>query len=182
MQDIARGARRQPGAPALLLPDEGPSRRGRVPAHRGAAVSAGRPGDGVRHAARGESRPGRARSRSITCRGRPDCPATSSASCTIIPSACASSIAALTGATPEDVRPRVAAQGAAADRRGRPRRQDAPIAPEQFLVNLLSLCVFPFAARPILMVLLGLDDQAFDRFIKNRRDELAGFFLRAISA
>ena len=91
-------------------------------------------------------------------------------------------IATLTGATPEDVRPRVVQklrqQIDAAARAGELR----PMAPEQFLVNLLSLCVFPFAARPMLMVLLGLDGREFDLFIKKRREELAGFFLRAISA
>jgi hypothetical protein len=91
-------------------------------------------------------------------------------------------IAALTGASPEDVRPRVLLklrqQIDTAVRAGRLR----PIAPEQFLVNLLSLCVFPFAARPILMVLLGLDSQQFDRFIEERRDQLADFFLRALGA
>ena len=39
----------------------------------------------------------------------------------------------------------------------------APIAPEQFLVNIISLCVFPFAARPIIMVALGLDAKGFER-------------------
>lgn len=91
-------------------------------------------------------------------------------------------IAALTGATPEDVRPRVLLklrqQIDTAVRTGRLR----PIAPEQFLVNLLSLCVFPFAARPILMVLLGLTPQQFDRFIEERRDHLAAFFLRGLGA
>ena len=91
-------------------------------------------------------------------------------------------IAALTGATPEDVRPKVLLklreQIGAAVRTGRLH----PIAPEQFLVNLLSLCVFPFAARPMLMVLLGLDPQQFDRFIEERRDQLADFFLRALGA
>jgi AcrR family transcriptional regulator len=91
-------------------------------------------------------------------------------------------ITALTGASPEDVRPRVllklGQQIDTAVRTGRLR----PIAPEQFLVNLLSLCVFPFAARPILMVLLGLDLQQFDRFIEERRHHLADFFLRALGA
>jgi AcrR family transcriptional regulator len=55
-----------------------------------------------------------------------------------------------------------------------------PIAPEQFMVNLLSLCVFPFAARPFLGVALGFDDDAFARFIAERRRELPGFFLNAL--
>jgi AcrR family transcriptional regulator len=91
-------------------------------------------------------------------------------------------ISALTGASADDVRPRVLeklkAQIDAAVRDGRLRA----IAPEQFLVNLLSLCVFPFAAKPLLIVLLGLDQHRFDRFIEDRRDQLASFFLRALRA
>jgi TetR/AcrR family transcriptional regulator len=55
-----------------------------------------------------------------------------------------------------------------------------PIAPEQFMVNLLSLCVFPFAARPFLSVALGFDDDAFARFIAERKRELPRFFLNAL--
>jgi len=55
-----------------------------------------------------------------------------------------------------------------------------PIAPEQFMVNLLSLCIFPFAARRMWTGLLGLDDPAFTRFIATRRRELPDFFMRAL--
>jgi len=55
-----------------------------------------------------------------------------------------------------------------------------PIRPEQFVVNLLALCVFPFAARPMLMALLRLDQAGFAQFIGRRRTELAPFFLRAL--
>ena len=55
-----------------------------------------------------------------------------------------------------------------------------PIAPEQFMVNLLSLCIFPFAARPFLCVGLGFDDEGFTRFIEQRKRELPGFFLNAL--
>src|SRR5262249_50830599 len=55
-----------------------------------------------------------------------------------------------------------------------------PIATEQFVVNLLALCVFPFAARPMLTVLLRLDAAGFARFIDRRREELAPFFLQAL--
>jgi hypothetical protein len=55
-----------------------------------------------------------------------------------------------------------------------------PIAPEQFAINLLALCVFPFAARPMVMALLGLDQDGFEQFIDRRRKELASFFLRAV--
>ena len=55
-----------------------------------------------------------------------------------------------------------------------------PIAPEQFMVNLLSLCVFPFAARPFLGVALGLDDDGFAGFIEQRKRDLPAFFLNAL--
>jgi AcrR family transcriptional regulator len=55
-----------------------------------------------------------------------------------------------------------------------------PIAPEQFLANLLGLCVIPFAARPMLSFALGMDDPAFERFLDERRAELPGFILGAL--
>jgi len=89
-------------------------------------------------------------------------------------------ISAVTGMTPEDVRPRVVTrlreQLDAGVRDGRFR----PIAPDQFIVNLFSLCIFPFAARPMLMALLGLDQPGFERFIGQRRDQLTAFVLGAM--
>ena len=55
-----------------------------------------------------------------------------------------------------------------------------PIAPEQFAINLISLCIFPFAARPMLTVVFGMDDEAFARFIEQRKTELPAFFRNAL--
>jgi AcrR family transcriptional regulator len=55
-----------------------------------------------------------------------------------------------------------------------------PISAEQFVVNLLSLCVFPFAARPMLAVALQIDDRGFQRFIEQRKTDLPAFFLNAL--
>src|SRR5919202_1562251 len=55
-----------------------------------------------------------------------------------------------------------------------------PIAPQQFAVNIISLCIFPFAARPLFRVAFGLDDAAFARFLEERRRELPAFFLNAL--
>jgi TetR/AcrR family transcriptional regulator len=55
-----------------------------------------------------------------------------------------------------------------------------PIAPEQFVVNLLALAIFPFAARPLLQVMLGMDEERYGDFIEERRKELPGFFLRGL--
>lgn len=54
------------------------------------------------------------------------------------------------------------------------------LAPEQFLVNLLALTVFPFIARPVLDVAFGMDDEGFARFLDERRAELPGFILNAL--
>jgi len=54
------------------------------------------------------------------------------------------------------------------------------ISPQQFVVNLTSLCVFPFAARPMLSVILGLDEKAFGGFIELRKTELPSFFHHAL--
>lgn len=61
-------------------------------------------------------------------------------------------------------------------RKGNMRR----ISAQQFLVNLLSLCVFPFAARPMLRAALDIDDEGFARLIATRRKELPKFILNAL--
>jgi TetR/AcrR family transcriptional regulator len=55
-----------------------------------------------------------------------------------------------------------------------------PIGPRQFVVNLVSLCIFPFAARPLLSMMLSLDDEAFPAFIDERRRTLADFYMNAL--
>ena len=55
-----------------------------------------------------------------------------------------------------------------------------PIAPAQFFVNLVALCVFPFAARPLMQVALGFDQNGFEDFIEERKRSLAEFFLNAL--
>jgi AcrR family transcriptional regulator len=89
-------------------------------------------------------------------------------------------LSSLTGLTPDVVRPKVFTvvrdQIDAQVKAGTMR----PIPPEQFVVSLLSLCIFPFAARPMLMALLAMDDRGFERFIDYRRRELAAFFLRSL--
>ena len=87
---------------------------------------------------------------------------------------------AATGMEPTEIWPRVfKVLKAQIDARVRAKRMH-PVAPEQFVINLLSLCVFPFAARPMVMALFGLDQAGFEQFINRRRRELAPFFLRAL--
>lgn len=55
-----------------------------------------------------------------------------------------------------------------------------PIAPDQFLVNLFALTIFPFVGRPLLSVLLAQDAEAFERFLDVRRAELPGLIMNAL--
>ena len=55
------------------------------------------------------------------------------------------------------------------------------ISAQQFLVNLLSLCVFPFAARPMLRAAFDLDDDGFARMMALRRKELPQFIRHALA-
>jgi TetR/AcrR family transcriptional regulator len=54
------------------------------------------------------------------------------------------------------------------------------ISPEQFAINLISLCIFPFAARPMFQAAFGLDDVAYARFLEQRKRDLPAFFLSAL--
>jgi TetR/AcrR family transcriptional regulator len=67
-------------------------------------------------------------------------------------------------------------QIAAEARAGRMRRMSAA----QFFVNLVSLCIFPFAARPMLHAALGFEDDDFARFIEQRRKDLPIYIRSAI--
>jgi TetR/AcrR family transcriptional regulator len=96
------------------------------------------------------------------------------------PERAAQLIGAATGLGPTDLRPRVV---------GRLRQQIKarvkagamrPIAPESFIVNLMALCIFPFAARPMIQMMLGIDDRRFMQFVARRRQDLPAFFLGAL--
>ena len=55
-----------------------------------------------------------------------------------------------------------------------------PIAPEQFAANLISLCIFPFAARPMFRIMFEMDDARFDAFVEVRKREIPAFVRRAL--
>ena len=96
------------------------------------------------------------------------------------PERAAQLIAAVTGLAPKDLGPRVLG----ALRRQIEARVEMgamrPIAPESFVVNLMALCIFPFAVRPMIKAMLGLDDRRVGQFITRRRRDLPAFFLGAL--
>lgn len=55
------------------------------------------------------------------------------------------------------------------------------IEPYQLLVNLLALCIFPFAARPMIQgFIFKNDEKAYQEFLEKRKTEVAEFILNAL--
>jgi TetR/AcrR family transcriptional regulator len=55
-----------------------------------------------------------------------------------------------------------------------------PIHPLQLLMNIISGTIFPFMARPIFQLHIGLSDVQFNQFIQQRKIEFARFIVEAI--
>ncbi|HAH59505.1 MAG: TetR/AcrR family transcriptional regulator [Lentimicrobium sp.] len=55
-----------------------------------------------------------------------------------------------------------------------------PVEPDHFMINLVSLCMFPFLARPVLMGLTGFDHGKFNAFIAERKQEIPRLILQSI--
>jgi AcrR family transcriptional regulator len=56
-----------------------------------------------------------------------------------------------------------------------------PIEPHQLLANMLGLCIFPFAARPIIQGFVFKNDTAaYQAFLEKRKTEVAEFIINAI--
>lgn len=88
-------------------------------------------------------------------------------------------MASIAGSDPQEMAGRVFARlGAQIDEAVGAGRM-APLSPHQFVVNLVALCVFPFAARPLLSFVVGGPD-VFDTMIEERRESLTQFFLRGL--
>jgi AcrR family transcriptional regulator len=57
----------------------------------------------------------------------------------------------------------------------------AEIDPHQLMVNLLAMCIFPFAARPMIQGFIFKNDvKAYENFLESRKIEVANFILKAI--
>ena len=76
----------------------------------------------------------------------------------------------------DEVRSTLRRQLESAAEAGRLRRID----PEDFLMNLISLAIFPFAAQPLLRLVLSVDEAGFDTLMEERKERLPEFFLNAL--
>ncbi len=55
------------------------------------------------------------------------------------------------------------------------------IDPSQLVINMLSLCVFVFVARPLIQAILNLPDENYWEMIEKRKKELPEFVINSIS-
>jgi AcrR family transcriptional regulator len=56
-----------------------------------------------------------------------------------------------------------------------------PVKPEQFMISLIGLILFPFIARTMIETLLNMDESDFLGFLKERKEFLSDFILNAIN-
>ncbi len=53
--------------------------------------------------------------------------------------------------------------------------------PEHLIINMISLCIFPIAAKPIIkMMIFNNDESIFKQFIKERKKEVTEFIINSI--
>jgi TetR/AcrR family transcriptional regulator len=56
-----------------------------------------------------------------------------------------------------------------------------PIHPIHLIINMLSMCIFPFAAKPILKgIMFKNDENAYLQFIEERKKEVTEFIIHSI--
>lgn len=55
-----------------------------------------------------------------------------------------------------------------------------PIKPEHLIINLVSMCIFPFVGKPMIQILLEKDKTQYNKLLKERKTEVTQFILQAI--
>ncbi len=51
----------------------------------------------------------------------------------------------------------------------------------QLLMNIMSLCVYPFAAKPIVKTMMQMDEKTFGQMMEKRKEEVYQFIIKAIT-
>ncbi|TAN02294.1 MAG: TetR/AcrR family transcriptional regulator [Chitinophagaceae bacterium] len=54
------------------------------------------------------------------------------------------------------------------------------VSPPQLMINIISLCVFPFAAGPLIKSIFGIDQWQFQMFVEERKKQVPEFVLAAL--
>jgi len=57
-----------------------------------------------------------------------------------------------------------------------------PVDPRQIVINMIALCIFPVAARPVIQILFSMNDEQYFEFIETRKKEVSKFIINSIKA
>ena len=55
-----------------------------------------------------------------------------------------------------------------------------PVDADQFIVNIIGLCVFPFISRTLIGTVFDMDARQFDQFLERRKKTLSTFIINAV--
>lgn len=55
-----------------------------------------------------------------------------------------------------------------------------PIEAEQLFINIISLNIFPFIGEPLLMALVNVNKESYNKILENRKTEVAEFIINSI--
>lgn len=55
-----------------------------------------------------------------------------------------------------------------------------PIHPAQLVLNMLSMCVFPFIAKPMFMAIMGMEESSFRQLMEARKKEVPAFIIASL--
>ena len=55
-----------------------------------------------------------------------------------------------------------------------------PIKPVHLMLNMISMCVFPFIGRPIVSTVFNVDEAGFSALLEERKTQVADFVIEAI--
>ena len=56
------------------------------------------------------------------------------------------------------------------------------ISPVQLIVNMLSICIFPFIAKPMIQQVIKMDELQFRHFMEQRKTEVSNFIIDSIKS
>ncbi|PSL48252.1 TetR family transcriptional regulator [Chitinophaga niastensis] len=54
------------------------------------------------------------------------------------------------------------------------------VSPLQLLLNIVSMCIFPFAAKPLLQTIAGLDEIQYRMMMEERKKQVVDFIMAAL--
>ncbi|MBK6938369.1 MAG: TetR/AcrR family transcriptional regulator [Chitinophagaceae bacterium] len=55
-----------------------------------------------------------------------------------------------------------------------------PVSPVQLIMNIMSMCVFPFVAKPMFQRVIGISDKQFRLLMEERKKDIPSFIMAAL--